>query len=270
MNASERFAQSSRHRTSSRDAKHGETFESIAVRFADSLPEPELLVCRSVRVDEGIATLEVESRQSMARCQTCGEPSRRVHSHYVRKLRDMPWHGLQVRLHRRSRKLFCCNASCQQQVFTERLPKVAQPYARQTTRSEEALRVIAMACGGLPGARLANRLGTVTSGDSLLRLLRRAAYEQPACPQILGFDDFAFRKRATYGTILCDLVRRRLIDLLPEWSKESLSAWLSKHPEVEVISRDRGSTTGKGPAKARLKLSRSPIGGICSATYAKP
>ncbi len=219
------------------------------MRFADSLPEPESLVCRSVRVDEGIATLEVESRQPTARCPTCGEPSRRVHSHYVRKLRDLPWQGLQVRLRWRSRKLFCCNASCQQRVFTERLPKVAQPYARQTTRSEEALRAIAMACGGLPGARLANRLGMVTSGDSLLRLLRRAAYEQPACPQVLGVDDFAFRKRATYGTILCDLVRRRPIDLLPERSKESLSAWLSKHPEVEVISRDRGEYYRQGASE---------------------
>ncbi|QDV71892.1 Transposase [Botrimarina mediterranea] len=116
-------------------------------------------------------------------------------------------------------------------------------------RSEEALRAIAMACGGLPGARLANRLGMVTSGDSLLRLLRRGSSETPPCPRVLGVDDFAFRKRSTYGTILCDLVRRRPVDLLPERSKESLSAWLLKHPGVEVISRDRGEYYRQGASE---------------------
>ncbi|QDU89610.1 Transposase [Pirellulimonas nuda] len=88
-----------------------------------------------------------------------------------------------------------------------------------------------------------------TSGDSLLRLLRRAGHEKPACPQVLGVDDFAFRKRATYGTILCDLVRRRPIDLLPERSKESLSAWLSKHSGVKIINRDRGEYYRQGASE---------------------
>ncbi|QDU89069.1 Transposase [Pirellulimonas nuda] len=219
------------------------------MRFAAASPEPESLICRSVQVEDGVATLLVESGRQTAHCPSCGEPSRRVHSRYVRNLKDLSWHGLQVRLVWRSRKLFCRNAGCQQRVFTERLPKVAQPHARQTTRSEEALRAIAMACGGLPGARPANRLGMATSGDSLLRLLRRAGHKKPACPQVLGVDDIAFRKRATYGTILCDLVRRRPIHLLPERSKESLSAWLSKHSGVKIISRDRGEYYRQGASE---------------------
>ncbi|WP_391527867.1 transposase family protein [Pirellulimonas nuda] len=52
----------------------------------------------------------MESRRQTAHCPFCGELSRRIHSRYVRKLTDLPWHGLQVRLQWRSQKLFCRNA----------------------------------------------------------------------------------------------------------------------------------------------------------------
>jgi len=105
---------------------------------------------------------------------------------------------------------------------------------------------IAMACGGEPGARLANRLGMASSGDRLLRILHRTTLEEHPVPRILGVDDFAFRRRHTFGTILCDLETRRPIDLLPDRSKESFRDWLSRHPGVEVISRDRGDSFTQG------------------------
>ena len=37
-----------------------------------------------------------------------------------------------------------------------------------------------------------------------------------------------------------DLELRRPIDLLPDRSEETLQAWLRAHPEVEIVSRDRG------------------------------
>ena len=43
----------------------------------------------------------------------------------------------------------------------------------------------------------------------------------------------------TYGTILVDLERRTVADLLPQRSAEQLAEWLKQHPEVEVITRDR-------------------------------
>ena len=40
---------------------------------------------------------------------------------------------------------------------------------------------------------------------------------------MLGVDDFAFKKGNSYGTILVDLERRKVVDLLPERSAESLA-----------------------------------------------
>ena len=65
---------------------------------------------------------------------------------------------------------------------------------------------------------------------------------------MIGIDDWAFRRGVRYGTIVCDLERRRPIDLLPERSIEAVESWLVAHPSVQVISRDRGDPYVKGAA----------------------
>jgi transposase len=64
----------------------------------------------------------------------------------------------------------------------------------------------------------------------------------------LGVDDWALRRGQIYGTILVDLESHQVIDLLPERSAESFASWLSRHPEVEIIARDRGEQYTQGAA----------------------
>ena len=89
------------------------------------------------------------------------------------------------------------------------------------------------ALGGRPGQRLMRRLGMPVSADTLIRRVKRAAY-LPAFPQVrvLGVDDWAWCKRQTFGTILVDLERSQVVDLLPTRSTDSLGEWLAQHPEV--------------------------------------
>ena len=58
---------------------------------------------------------------------------------------------------------------------------------------------------------------------------------------MLGIDDWAWRKGHRYGTILCDLERGKVVDLLPDRSAESTAEWLRAHPGTEIVSRDRAS-----------------------------
>src|SRR5947199_5022252 len=69
-----------------------------------------------------------------SRCPLCGGSSRRTHSRYSRRLSDLPWEGIPVRIELRVRRFFCDTEDCGQVIFTERLPKTARRYARRTYR----------------------------------------------------------------------------------------------------------------------------------------
>jgi transposase len=61
-------------------------------------------------------------------------------------------------------------------------------------------------------------------------------------------DDWALRKGQQYGTLICDLERKCPVAILPTRSAEVLARWLILHPEIEIVSRDRGGEYAKGCA----------------------
>jgi transposase len=138
------------------------------------------------------------------------------------------------------RKFVCGRASCPRQIFTERLSELVQSYARQTNRLALALQTLGFATCGELGERLAPKLGMQVSGPTLLRRMRTCACPEPSSVHILGIDDWSWKKGVTYGSILVDLELRKPIELLPDRTASTAEAWLRTHPEVEVISRDRG------------------------------
>jgi transposase len=63
-------------------------------------------------------------------------------------------------------------------------------------------------------------------------------------------DDWAFRRNHCYGTIVCDLERRRIVALLPDREMATVAAWLADHPEIGILSRDRGGGYAEAAARA--------------------
>jgi transposase len=184
-------------------------------------------------------------------CPECRRASRRIHSRYSRHLKDLPWEGIPVRIELRVRRFFCDAENCGHRIFTEGLPKTVQRYARRTCRLSTALEQIALVLGGSAGSRLAEQLGILASGQTLLRQLRCKGNTSSAlAPRVLGIDDWAWRKGRRYGTILCDLERGKVVDLLPDRCAESTAQWLRDHPGTEVISRDRASLYAEAATKA--------------------
>jgi transposase len=106
---------------------------------------------------------------------------------------------------------------------------------------DAALLAIVLELGGRAGAKLAEELGLVVGRDALLRRAKSVPLPDDGKVRVLGVDDFAFRRGTRYGTILVDLERRKVVDLLPERSQGSLVAWLKRHPGVETATWDRSN-----------------------------
>jgi transposase len=209
----------------------------------------ERLQIERIRFIAETVILDLSSTAGFCCCPECGQRSSRIHSHYCRHLHDLPAQGRMIQLNLRVRRFFCDHPDCPKQTFAERLPEVTQPHARRTCRLAAAMQEIAFATGGEAGARLAGKLAVHTSPDTLLRLMRKASPDQQLkTPAVLGVDDWSIHRGQSYGTILCDLELHKTIDLLPERSSQRLAAWLSDHPGIQIISRDRGGDYARGAA----------------------
>ena len=189
---------------------------------------------------EDLLLVQVVSTNVRACCPLCFCPAERRHSQYTRVVADLPCAGFRVQLILHVRRFFCDTADCIRKIFTERLPAFVLPWARLTVRLCEALQSLGLATCGELGTRLAERLAIQTSPTTILRrimVLPTAAIEQVS---ELGIDDFAFRRGRKFGTILVDLQSHNVIDLLPDRKAATAKAWMKAHPEIKLVSRDRG------------------------------
>jgi transposase len=180
-------------------------------------------------------------------CPDCLQSRVSYHSRYVRRMRDLPWQGRRVEIHLKTRRFRCRNKECRRKIFAEQLPAVAASNARETTRFCEILGLVGYAHGGLPGDRLLKRLGIKSSDDTVLRRVKKRIRGMGRAPvRVLSVDDWAWRKQQRYGTMLMDLERFEVIDLLPVRSADSFAEWLKLHPGVAVITRDRSTLYADG------------------------
>ena len=138
------------------------------------------------------------------------------------------------------RKFFCDETRCVRKIFTERLAPFIQPWARVTTRFFQAVENIGLATSGMLGARLGNRLGMQTSWMTIIRWMMALATPPVEKVSQLFIDDCSFRRGRKFGTILVDMQSHEVIDVLPDRKAETSAAWMAAHPEIELVSRDRG------------------------------
>jgi transposase len=178
-------------------------------------------------------------------CPECHQPSARMHGSYQRTVADLPCAGRNVILALTVRKFVCTMPTCSRKIFTERLPGLVESYARMTSRLTALVQALGLVAGGQMGTRQADRTGIATTPSTLLRHLMQLPTPTLRAVRVLGVDDFAWKKRFTYGTILVDLERRKIIDVLPDRESATVETWLKEHPEVHIVSRDRGKEFAK-------------------------
>lgn len=211
---------------------------------------PPCLVVDHIEVGAGL-TITARPKTASARCPRCEGVSSRVHSRYTRTLSDLPVAGRRVVITISVRRFRCVDSECRTKVFAERLePDLAAAYARRTRRLDTIVHHLGLALGGRPAESFARRLMVPASRDTMLRTVRRRA-QRPSEPlNVIGIDDWAFRRGYRYGTLICDLEQRRVVALLPDRESGTVEAWLSAHPEIAVLARDRGGCYGEAATRA--------------------
>jgi len=220
---------------------HQSSLESLKpVSFSSLLGLPAGLQVLSFDLMNTVLVIQVASTASESACPVCQSHTSRMHSHSSRKAADLACGGHQVQLILHVRKCFCTHRECPRKIFVERLTAFLQPWARLTTRLGQQREAIGLASCGRLGARLSSRLRIETSRTSILRRVMKLATETTDKVEHLGVDDFSFRRGRTFGTVVVDLQRHQILDLLPDRQKDTAAAWMKRHPEITHVSRDRG------------------------------
>ena len=159
--------------------------------------------------------------------------------------------GRRVVLVLQARRFRCDAVQCARRIFTERFDdNILKPWARRTARLDQIVHCLALALGGRPAASFARRLSMPVSNDTLLRTVRRRGSPSFAPPTVIGIDDWAWRRNQRYGTLICDLERRKTIALLPDREPATAQAWLAGQPQIGIVARDRGGGYGLAAQKA--------------------
>jgi len=212
---------------------------------------PRGFVVDEVTSDGASALITVRSIETTSICPGCGTRSGRVHSRYHRRLADLPIGGRPVRLIVQARRFYCRAVLCGRRVFAERFDDdMLAPWARRTALLDHIVHHLGLALGGRPAASFARRLVVPVSKDTLLRVIRRRGSPPFVPPTVIGIDDWAWRRNQRYGTLICDLERRRTIALLPDREPATAKDWLSQLPQIAVVARDRGGAYALAAAKA--------------------
>jgi transposase len=119
-----------------------------------------------------------------------------------------------------------------------------------TSRLIVLVQALGLGAGGQLGTRLADRSAIAITPSTLLRRLMRLPPPVARAVRMLGVDDWSWKKRHRYGTLLVDLERHKIVEVLADRESATLEQWLRGHPEVEIVSCDRGKDYARAVTRA--------------------
>lgn len=204
-----------------------------------------------VEAGEKNIIIRMRSKATSCECQKCHTVSTQYHGTYARTVKDLPILGKQVTLLLISREYVCANEACDVTTMAESYPGFLTHYSRRTERLEDFICTLALETSCEGASRICRQIGIPISGDTIIRMLIRCYEKQPP-PEygdVIGVDDFAFKKRHRYGTILVDEKSHKTIAILEGRDEKTLREWLKENQQIKVITRDRASAYAKAIAE---------------------
>ena len=116
-----------------------------------------------------------------------------------------------------------------------------------TERLSDFLCSLALETSCEGAARIAKNIKIKVSGDTIIKILLKKydAMNTNTCSSTVGIDDFAFKKRHNYGTIIVDEKTHNPITILDGRDGKTLSKWLKQNKHIKTVTRDRASAYAK-------------------------
>ena len=202
----------------------------------------ELEVANICQTDSKLL-IKMFARSKSCTCPRCGAVSEHQHGTYERKIQDLPILGKSTWLLVNAYEYQCDNPECDVTTFAETVNGFLSHYSRMTDRCADLICTLALetSCEGC--SRICRAMNLKISGDSVIRLLtkRYRLREEVKCGSVIGVDDFAFKKRHTYGTIIVDGETHTPVAILDGRDGRSLKEWLARNRQVKTVTRDRAS-----------------------------
>jgi transposase len=113
-------------------------------------------------------------------------------------------------------------------------------------------------------------LGVYVSDDTVLRQLKQSVETTANPPRVIGIDDWSWRKSQTYGTIIVDLERHTVIDILADRSVESCANGCASALRLKSSAGIVAAFMRRQQAKGHRRLCKLLTGSILSIICAKP
>ena len=184
----------------------------------------------------------IKSQTHTQTCPACKQECNEYHSTYRRKIQDLPILGKTVYIHLTAYRYYCHNSECKQKIFCETINDFFGFKKRMTGRLEDFVIALALNTSCEGASRVCQLIGITISGDTLIRMIiKKAGTIKPVKTDMIGVDDWAYKKGSTYGTIIVDGRTHKPIDVLDGRDGEGLKEWLRKNQQVKIVTRDRAS-----------------------------
>lgn len=206
-------------------------------------PEEYLKITDIVETADRII-IRLKSVTNECRCPSCERILTDYHGTYERTVQDLPILGKNVQLLVNTREYKCLNEHCIVTTIVESYDGFLNTYSRMTERCADFICTLAMETSCEGSARICAKMNIKISGDTIIRLLtkRHQMQEEPVCGAVIGVDDFAFKKRHRYGTIIIDEATHKPLAILDGRDGATLKDWLRNNQHVKAVTGDRASS----------------------------
>lgn len=208
---------------------------------------PENLPIQSICDSEDVINIILRSITKKSTCPICKEETSNLHATHHRKVQDLPIYGKRTMLDINLYEFDCINPDCSVTSFTETFDGFLNNYSTMTERLVDLMITLALetSCEGC--ARILKSMNVKISGDTVIRTLIKRYEKQKTltCSSFIGVDDFAYKKRHTYGTVIVDGETHKPVAVLDGRNGETLKDWLKKNKHVKTVTRDRASAYAK-------------------------